>query len=205
MNTSSISVNKGLIVSNNPAPFNKPSNEQSNEPFSDSKNTKPKAKTLRGYAFEIVMVCVVVGAIFAFQQRNMLPSDGSVTLPDSQYVTLTGNTQMLLAEDKPTLVYIFAPWCSICRLSINNLDSLNPNKVNVVRMAVDYQSVKELTDFVQEVGVHGEILLGNRQTMQDFKVTAFPSIYVLQPDGSVVGRSVGYTTSLGLKLRTAFE
>jgi len=103
------------------------------------------------------------------------------------------------------LVYIFAPWCSICRLSINNLDSLDPNKVNIVRIGVDYQHAEELSEFVRDVGVQGDVLLGNRQTMQDFKVTAFPSIYILQPNGSVVGRSVGYTTSLGLKLRTAFE
>ncbi len=175
------------------------------KPSAEPSSAIKKAKTLRGYAFEIVMVCVVVGAIFAFQQRNMLPSDGSVTLPNTQFVTLAGNTRMLLADDKPTLVYIFAPWCSICRLSINNLDSLDPNKVNVVRIGVDYQYAEELSEFVRDVGVQGDVLLGNRQTMQDFKVTAFPSIYILQPNGSVVGRSVGYTTSLGLKLRTAFE
>ncbi len=175
------------------------------KPSAEPSSAIKKAKNLRGYAFEIVMVCVVVGAIFAFQQRNMLPSDGSVTLPNTQFVTLAGNTRMLLADDKPSLVYIFAPWCSICRLSINNLDSLDPNKVNVVRIGVDYQHAEELSEFVRDVGVQGDVLLGNRQTMQDFKVTAFPSIYILQPNGSVVGRSVGYTTSLGLKIRTAFE
>jgi thiol-disulfide isomerase/thioredoxin len=186
-------------------------------PSSDPAVTPSKAKTWRGYAFEIVMVCLVVGAVFAFQQRNMLPSDGSVVIPDTQFVTLqsttqgassgttSGTTRMLLAENKPTLVYIFAPWCSICRISINNLDSLDPDKVNVVRIGVDYQNVEALSQFVDEVGVKGDVLIGNRQTMLDFKVTAFPSIYILQPDGSVVGRSVGYTTSLGLKLRTAFE
>lgn len=190
-------------------------------PSSDPAVTPSKAKTWRGYAFEIVMVCLVVGAVFAFQQRNMLPSDGSVVIPDTQFVmlqsttqsatsgnasgTTSGTTRMLLAEEKPTLVYIFAPWCSICRISINNLDTLDPNKVNVVRIGVDYQNVEALSQFVDEVGVKGDVLIGNRQTMQDFKVTAFPSIYILQPDGSVVGRSVGYTTSLGLKLRTAFE
>ncbi|MDG1123077.1 MAG: redoxin domain-containing protein [Glaciecola sp.] len=186
-------------------------------PSSDPAVTPSKAKTWRGYAFEIVMVCLMVGAVFAFQQRNMLPSDGSVVIPDTQFVTLqsttqgassgttSGTTRMLLAENKPTLVYIFAPWCSICRISINNLDSLDPDKVNVVRIGVDYQNVEALSQFVDEVGVKGDVLIGNRQTMLDFKVTAFPSIYILQPDGSVVGRSVGYTTSLGLKLRTAFE
>ena len=132
----------------------------------------------------------MVGAVFAFQQRNMLPSDGSVVIPDTQFVTLqsttqgassgttSGTTRMLLAENKPTLVYIFAPWCSICRISINNLDSLDPDKVNVVRIGVDYQNVEALSQFVDEVGVKGDVLIGNRQTMLDFKVTAFPSIYI---------------------------
>ena len=82
------------------------------EPSAVPSSATRKAKNLRGYAFEIVMVCLVVGAIFAFQQRNMLPSDGSVMLPDTQFVTLSSNTRMLLANDKPTLVYIFAPWCT---------------------------------------------------------------------------------------------
>ena len=170
-----------------------------------SKSASSAKKPFTRYAFEVVLLCLVIGAVFAFQQRNMLPSDGSVSLPDTQFVTLSGQTIPLLAKDKPTLVYIFAPWCSICRISINNLDSLNPDNVNVVRIGVDYQHVEELIHFVDEVGVNGEILLGNNQTIRDFQVTAYPSIYILQPDGTVVGRSVGYTTSLGLKLRTAFE
>ena len=170
-----------------------------------SESSPSPKKPLKRYIFEIVMLGLVIGAVFAFQQRNMLPSDGSVQLPDAQFVTLSGQTTPLLADDKPTLVYIFAPWCSICRISINNLDSLNPDKVNVVRIGVDYQHTEELRRFVDEVGVQGEVLLGNVQTIRDFKVTAYPSIYILQPDGSVVGRSVGYTTSMGLKLRTAFE
>lgn len=163
------------------------------------------SKSFKRYMFEFLILCLVVGAVFVFQQRNMLPSDGSVKLPDSQFVTLSGRTLTLLADDKPTLVYIFAPWCSICRISINNLDSLHPDKVNVVRIGVDFHHTEELRQFVDEVGVKGEILLGNDQTIRDFKVAAYPSIYILRPDGSVVGRSVGYTSSLGLKLRTAFE
>lgn len=170
-----------------------------------SESSPSPQKPLKRYIFETVMICLVIGAVFAFQQRNMLPSDGSVSLPDTQFVTLSGQTIPLLAKDKPTLVYIFAPWCTICRISINNLDSLNSDKVNVVRIGVDYQYIEELTHFVDEVGVKGEILLGNNQTIRDFQVTAYPSIYILQPDGTVVGRSVGYTTLLGLKLRTAFE
>ena len=172
--------------------------EQGNQPMRSK-------KTWRAYGFEIVMVGLLVGAIFAFQQRNMLPTDGSITLPDTQFVTLDGHTRSLLAQDKPTLVYIFAPWCSICRISINHVDSLDPDKVHVVKIGVDYQHVDALHQFVAEVGVQGDVLIGNNQTIRDFKVTAYPSIYILSTKGEVVGRSVGYTTSLGLKLRTAFE
>lgn len=100
------------------------------------------SKSFKRYMFEFLILCFVVGAVFVFQQRNMLPSDGSVKLPDSQFVTLSGRTLTLLADDKPTLVYIFAPWCSICRISINNLDSLHPDKVNVVRIGVDFNILK---------------------------------------------------------------
>ncbi|MEN8823469.1 MAG: hypothetical protein ABF253_03585, partial [Glaciecola sp.] len=76
-----------------------------------SKSASSAKKPFTRYAFEVVLLCLVIGAVFAFQQRNMLPSDGSVSLPDTQFVTLSGQTIPLLAKDKPTLVYIFAPWC----------------------------------------------------------------------------------------------
>ena len=64
-----------------------------------SKSASSAKKPFTRYAFEVVLLCLVIGAVFVFQQRNMLPSDGSVSLPDTQFVTLSGQT--------PKAIYVF--------------------------------------------------------------------------------------------------
>ena len=59
--------------------------------------------------------------VSAFQARGMLSADRQFA-PDLRTETLQG-TYFDLAEvgDRATLVYFFAPWCTYCALSSDNL------------------------------------------------------------------------------------
>ncbi len=169
-----------------------------------SEQATERKKPWRGLV-EIGLFVALLLAFAWFQQRDMLLADGSVTIPEHQFVSLEGQTLPLLAADKPTLVYFFAPWCKVCRWSINNVDELDQSKVNVVKVALSYSNLEAVAQFVQETQTQRDnVLFGTRRTAHEFQVSAFPSVYIIEPDGRVVGRSVGYTTEFGLKLKLAF-
>ena len=111
--------------------------------------------------------------------------------------------QTLLAPDpqRNTLIYFFAPWCSICRASINNLDGIDEEFTRVVVVALDYDSTQSVQDFIDDVGLNRPVLLGNSEIQAIFRIKGYPSYYILDRDFQVISRDMGYTSEFGLRAR----
>ncbi|MFC3093570.1 TlpA family protein disulfide reductase [Alteromonas sediminis] len=161
----------------------------------------------RGMQFlrDALLILAIFGGISVWQTRDMLASDGSVTIPPSAMVSLDGNVHQLFqpnSSGKPTLVYFFAPWCSVCRYSIGNLNDLDPDSVNIIKIALDYTSKESVIDFVVDTNTQGPVLLGSNRIKQDFQVPGYPAYYLLDDKQRVVGSAMGYSTEWGMKLKT---
>ena len=52
-----------------------------------------------------------------------------------------------------------------------------------------------------ETGIGLPVLMGDISTARDWSVRAFPTYYVIDADGRISSRSVGYSTSLGMRFR----
>ena len=115
---------------------------------------------------------------------------------------LAGDLQGL-PQNETGVVYFFAPWCFYCRNSIDNLDKLveNGDIAWARAVALDYGEIEEVRAFVAETGLRQPVLLGNAQTSRDWNIRAFPTYFVVDADGRISSRSVGYSTSLGLWAR----
>jgi thiol-disulfide isomerase/thioredoxin len=144
----------------------------------------------------------IIFGFMAYQNRNLLEDDGSIKIGTQNFVTLSGDMYLLAPSDKKTLVYFFAPWCAVCKMSIANLDVVDTNEYRVVRIALDYQSVEEIEAFVKDAGVNGTVLLGGEPHKQRFNISGYPTYYILDEQLQVISHDMGYSTSLGLKFRT---
>lgn len=138
----------------------------------------------------------------AYQNRELLADDGSIQITSQNFVQLNGDMYALEPSDKKTLVYFFAPWCTVCKMSIGNLDVVDADEYNVIRIALDYQSLEEVEAFVKNVGVNGTVLLGGEPHKKRFNISGYPTYYVLDETLKVIKSDMGYSTTLGLKLRT---
>lgn len=163
-------------------------------------------KALRGHywgslAFDAVLIMLVFILINTWQTRD-LPSDDHTPLLEPVWLDDLRADEVLVAGETG-IVYFFAPWCFYCRHSIGNLDSLVANgDVAWARLvALEYGSVDEVREFIEETGVHLPVLLGSSQTTRDWQVRAFPTYFVINGDGQIVSRSVGYSTKMGLRAR----
>lgn len=154
---------------------------------------------------DVIFLCVVVFAVNAWQSRNMLDVDSNVLVDGQLLVGLDGQTSSLINSDKPTLLYFFAPWCKVCSLSIGNLEYLNPDQVNIVRVALDYSNVEEVQQFADKHNISSQILLGHKGLKQQFKIQGYPTYYIMDEQQKVLAKSYGYSTALGLKLRQVFS
>ena len=114
------------------------------------------------------------------------------------------NDIRLQAKGKKTIVYFFAPWCQVCNFSINNLQSVyqkNP-EIDVIAIALDFVDVDEVKKFTNNHQLTFPVALGNESVKADFKVQGYPSYYVLNGENTIIGRSLGYSSEIGLYLRS---
>ncbi|MBE1302097.1 MAG: redoxin domain-containing protein [Alteromonadaceae bacterium] len=157
--------------------------------------------TIRKWAIEITLLIALVVAITLWQTRDMHATDGSVKIENTYMVSLEGATYPLLQDGRNTLVYFFAPWCSICALSIGSLESVDTTDIDIVVVALDYDSIEAVQAFVEEHQVASRVLLGTNELKESFQIKGYPSYYILDESAHVVAKSFGFNTGIGIKLK----
>jgi len=166
-----------------------------------------KYKWINGHIWfrDIAILCAIIFAVNAWQSRHMLDVGSSVIVGTHLLVALDGQSSHLIEPEKPTLIYFFAPWCKVCSVSIGNLEYLDPGRINIVRVALDYSNIEAVEDFANQHTISSQILLGHEGLKQQFKIQGYPTYYILDAQQKVLTRSYGYSTALGLKLRQVFS
>lgn len=157
----------------------------------------------RSAIIQISIFVVVFGFISWVQSRNMLDTDSPIAKV-SEVTTLSGEKVDLNATGKTKVLYFFAPWCQICHISIGNLQALHDKNehLDVVAIALDYDNEQAVKNFIAQHELTIPIALGGSQVKKQYKIEAYPSYYVIDKDNVITARSLGYSTELGLYLRT---
>lgn len=163
-------------------------------------------KALRGnfwaaLAVDVVLLISVFVLISMWQTRN-LPDDEHTPLLEAVWLD-DMRAESILVSGETGVVYFFAPWCFYCKKSIDNLDDLvSSGQLAWARVvALEYESLDDVREFIKETNVSLPVLLGGPQTSNDWQIRGFPTYFVIDGDGSIVSRSVGYSTKIGLQAR----
>jgi len=155
--------------------------------------------------FDAALIILVLVLVQAWQTRNLPDDEHTPALALAWLDDMRAESVMVAGETG--VVYFFAPWCSVCRRSIGNLNELVASgDLSWARVvALEYASRDEVRAFIRETGVHLPVLLGSPQTTRDWQIQAFPTYFVIDGDGQIVSRSVGYSTKFGLQARVWLE
>ncbi len=167
---------------------------------------KPKLKSLLMYGLEAIVITGILSGIYTYQSRNLLPTDLQQA-PALSAPTLAGGFYDLKDRTaSTTLVYFFAPWCSICAASSGNIDNLrslrSDDDLNILLVALDWQTQAEVQEYVDRHEITVPVLLGDRKITREWNIFAFPTYYVLDDEQRVIRRDLGYSTLAGLWWRT---
>lgn len=164
----------------------------------------PKNIRWKRFLVELAGLLVVIYGIKAWQSRDMLSISGETPAPGFTLSGLDGQTYDLSDYlGKKTLLYFFAPWCQVCKLSISNLNDLyadmNREKKAILIIALDFQSEQEIKDFVEEFALTPPVLFGNSAVSESYAIGGYPSYYILDEQHRLTSRSIGYSSEIGLR------
>jgi len=156
--------------------------------------------------FEVAIIVSILLVFSWYQNRGTLAADGKMA-PDFSLKALDGSTyQLSELKGKKVLIYFFAPWCSICHMSADNLNDLRAartdDELEILVVGLSYEFPAEIQDFANKLQLTMPVLYGTEKQMQDYKIKGFPTYFVIDEEGKVTHRSIGYSTELGLRFRT---
>ncbi|WDE01885.1 TlpA family protein disulfide reductase [Thalassomonas actiniarum] len=137
------------------------------------------------------------------RETSMLPRSTELSEQAPVLPTLMDETISLKSQGKKTVLYFFAPWCTICHASISNLQSIyqDNDDLDVIAVALDYANAQEIAEFSAQHRLDFPIALGNEQVKAQFKVQGYPSYYVIDEQNMITAKSMGYSSEIGLYLR----
>jgi thiol-disulfide isomerase/thioredoxin len=111
---------------------------------------------------------------------------------DGTKVSLSGNGS---SRGEPTLLVFSATWCPHCNNEaplISELAEENED-LNVIMAGIDGEdNPGKVEQFVEEYGIQGEALY-QPSLGQTYQVTSYPTTYIIDAEGQIVGANSGET------------
>lgn len=160
--------------------------------------TVPKKRRWRRIALEVGLVLLVFLGIRAWQQRDA--ADGPA--PELRGPTVAGEVLELPdAPGEPVLVHFWATWCGVCRAEQGTIDALAEDH-RVITVAAQSGGADAVAGYLREHALDFPVVLDpGGDLAHRWGVHAFPTSFVIGPDGTIRSTEVGYTTSLGFRAR----
>ncbi|HJL19737.1 MAG TPA: redoxin family protein [Sandaracinaceae bacterium LLY-WYZ-13_1] len=158
-----------------------------------------KKRRWRRLAIEIGVVLAVVLAFRAWQQRDAASGPApalSGVAPDGASLALGE------APGEPVLVHFWATWCGVCRAEQGTIDGLAEDGHRVLSVASRSGRPADVAAYVDEHDLDFPVILDpDGRLARRWGVHAFPTSFVIGPDGTIRSTEVGYTTSAGFRAR----
>lgn len=148
------------------------------------------------------LVMALIAAAVAFGMDWLRAPQLPENLAQQPLSALQGEADLAqLSQQRPVLVYIWATWCGICKLTTPTVASLSQNGTQVVSVALRSGNDGRVATWLEKKGVQGFTINDESGALgQRWHINATPTFIVLY-QGKVVSTTSGWTSSLGLKLR----
>ena len=172
--------------------------------------TQTQTSRLKKYSkrfLGLIIAFTVIGTILDFvrlQQRDSRQLDTPmISFINSQ---LSDVQKQQVAEGKPVLIYAWASWCGICKLTSKAVSNISED-YPVVAIALKSGFSSQVNQFLQENGYQFNSYADvNGALSSQLQVKGTPSFYIVdanQSNGEILYYSVGVNTELGLRAKLA--
>ena len=158
----------------------------------------------RSIAIQFFVFFLIFNLLSWFKGFGMLETDSQMEQTQFNLTTIMDKPIEIKANNKKTILYFFAPWCQVCHLSIENLQAQYQKNqdIDVIAIALDYVNKEDIENFSAQHQLTFPIAMGNEKIKKAFKIKGYPSYYILSEDNTIISKSIGYTSEIGLYLRS---
>lgn len=119
-------------------------------------------------------------------------------------IDLQGRLHTLeIHKGKWVVLNVWATWCAPCVKEMPDLQALARARTDVVvlGLAADGDDAARLRQFADALRVSYPIIAGNDKMMKEFKVQAYPTTLLFNPQGQLVMTRLGQVTKAELEAR----
>ncbi|MGK3127774.1 protein disulfide oxidoreductase [Pantoea sp. C8B4] len=156
---------------------------------------------LKRWLREAAVLVLIAAAIMwgmDWLRAPQLPAD----LAQQPLTTINSEVNLAtLSQDKPVLVYVWATWCGVCKLTTPTVAALSQNGTQVVTVALRSGDDQRVATWLEKKGLQGPAVNDeNGAVSQRWDINVTPTFIVLER-GKVVSTTTGWSSAWGLKLR----
>ena len=150
------------------------------------------------WLIEVVIIIVIIAGVRVWQQRHMV----SGPAPALQGALLSGKVFVLPSNPpRPVMVHFWGSWCPICRAEQESVNSISDDH-DVISIALSSGNTQEIGKFVVDQKIRFPVINDPDGSISaQWGVSAVPASFIIDTDGNIRFREVGYTTGWGMKLR----
>ena len=146
---------------------------------------------------DVLLLLLVFVAIQWWQSRNLVAGPA----PPLVGHLVDGSPYQLDPVDGPVLVHFWATWCPVCRLEQDNIADIARDK-RVITIATTSGSPVEVAAFLQAEGLVMPVLMDEDGGIaRNWGVQGVPATFIVDVQGDISHRGMGYATELGMRLR----
>lgn len=153
----------------------------------------------RRLAVEVGVVILFFIGLRLWQQRDVVSGEA----PALAGVNAAGERFELTPDsERATLVHFWATWCGVCKTEEDNIDALVDTEYRVVTVASQSGRPEAVASYLEEHDLEFDAVMDpSGRIAQQWGVSAFPTSFVIAPDGTIEYTEVGYTSEAGLRTR----
>lgn len=154
---------------------------------------------------------VLVGLILNCRGKPELAEPQAPVKADAYDFALSdieGNRHTLsMYRGRVVLLDFWATWCGPCKVAIPKLIELDKEyrAEGLVILGIGLDSESALKSFVQESGITYPVLIGDEPVAKAYEITAIPTVLLLNREGRVARRWVGFTPGMEVQFRAEIE
>jgi peroxiredoxin len=138
------------------------------------------------------------------------PLEVGAVVPEYAIASLAGDTVRVRPGEKPTVLNVWATWCTSCREEMAALDSLNrefgPRGARVVGVSVDEGSTNVVRRFAE--ANHLAFTIAHDQPgdiQRSYRIVGVPTTFIIASDGRLMWMHTGNIIDTFAETRAAVE
>jgi thiol-disulfide isomerase/thioredoxin len=158
---------------------------------------KNKLKSYLKEIISFILILVVAANIISYFKSNDLNKQKLFT---TDFITID-NKKFDYDPNKPLLIHFWTTWCPICKVEAPNIKSVSQD-YQVLTIAVDSGDNTKIKNYLNTENLNFKVVNDmDSKLAKKFNISVYPTTFIYNKNKELVFSEVGYTSTLGLKLR----